>query len=228
MPAPWRKTSLAFSLAVACPCDTPNQIQPLVVVITFQPQGDLLVSIELDGGKLLCHRSMRCTSACPRDVGQNNQKVLLTPLPRVSKTPFLSFQKGKKIWKFLPKLQITFTYSQGPEAQELEMPAPTYLLISLCHNMNSSGMIKTQKTSKCYFPPDALTSVHPREDVQHLRSVSLTFWNSAFLLFMWGPMGAQGPNSSSSAATSPDIGCDIQAAWRGPPEVTTQVSTPLP
>lgn len=60
------------------------------------PPGKLHLLIGLDDGKLLCHCSMCPTSACPRDSGQNNHKVLLTPLPTVTKTPFPFFQRGKK------------------------------------------------------------------------------------------------------------------------------------
>lgn len=62
------------------------------------PPGKLHLLIGLDDGTLLCHCSMCPTSACPRDSGQNNQEVLLTPLPMVTKTPFLSFQRGKHFW----------------------------------------------------------------------------------------------------------------------------------
>lgn len=141
MPAARGKTSPACSLAAACPCDAHNQNEPLFAAIVFhRAPGDLFLLIESDGGKLLCCRSMCHTSARLRDFGQNTPKMLLTPLPRVSKAPFPSFQRGKTFWEVLPRLQITSTYCQGPEAHKLKMPAATNLLTSLCH-MDISGVI---------------------------------------------------------------------------------------
>lgn len=83
----------------------------------------------------MCHMS-----AHPRNFVQNNQKVLLTPLAGVSKTPFPCFQRGKKFWKVLQRLQIISTYSQGLEAHKLERLAAMYLATGVCHNTD----IKTQ------------------------------------------------------------------------------------
>lgn len=160
----------ACSLAAACPCDDAhNQNEPLFAASAFHPPGDLLLLIELDGGKLLCCRSMGLMSDHLRDFGQNNPKVLLTPPPRVNTTPFPSFQSMKKIWEVLPRLQITPTHSQGLESHKLEILAAMYLLTGLCHNVDIGGVIKLQKILKHNCPSDDPAHVHPHGDAQHLR-----------------------------------------------------------
>lgn len=130
------------------------------------PAGKLPLLTGLDSGKLLCHRSMCPTSACPREHGQDNQKALLTPLPTVTKTPFPSLQRGRNFWKVLPRLQITSTYSVSPEPHKLKMLTATHLPASLCHSVTVEMSLK-QKLPKNNSPPDApqITHTSPRGDI---------------------------------------------------------------
>lgn len=137
------------------------------------PPGKLHLSIGLGGGKLLCHRSMCPTSACPRDSGQNNHKVLLTPLPTVTKTPFSSFQKGKKFWKALPGLQITSTCKfRASETQNADSNTLTHQSLPQCH---SSDVIKTKPTKAQFSPRCPNTHTRPCGDIDLGCSVPLTF-----------------------------------------------------
>lgn len=151
--------SPACSLA-AWLCDAHNQNQPLSQQSSFthpHPPGKLHLLIGLDGGKLLCHRSMCPTSACPRDSAQNNQKVLLTPLLTVTKTSFLP--ERKNFWKVFTKITNYLCLYYKSKPRELKTLTATHLPTSLCDNVTVAMSLR-QNLPKHNSPPTKAQNTH--------------------------------------------------------------------
>lgn len=109
-------------------------------------------------------------------------------LPTVTKTPFPSFQRGKKFWNILPRLKITSTYSVSPEPHKLKMLTAIDLPTSLCYKVTVVMSLR-QNLLKHNSPPDALkhTHIHPHGDTD-LRWSELPTFQKASAPFHFSPL----------------------------------------